>query len=85
MAAPEKMIRGGNPFSRYIKLAAIPFCPVDGSTQQKDFPSSYISYRWKAMEKSCLHEPSKEKVRWLHNKLSHLFIIHITKMLYDVT
>ena len=37
------------------------------------------------MEKSCIHEPSKEKVRWRHNKLSHLFIIHITKMLYDVT
>ena len=57
---------------------------VDGSTQQKYFPSSYISYRWKAMEKSCIHEPSKEKVRWRHNKLSLLFIIHITKM-YDVT
>ena len=37
------------------------FLSIDGSTQQKDLPSSYIrvaSYRWKAMEKSCIQEPS---------------------------
>ena len=46
----------------WLTHTAIPFCPLDGITQQKYFPSTYIarvaSYRWKAMKESCIQEPS---------------------------
>ena len=54
-------------FSSYIKQdncinlllthTAIPFCPLDGSTQQ-NYIARVASYRWKAMEESCIQEPS---------------------------